>query len=172
MGEWTRQGNVKVVTKIFNCTRTKWVFKIMSYVIKPMTIKDFDEVTALWRATEGVGLSESDSHENTVIYLKHNRGLSQVARLENGKLVGAMLCGHDGRRGYLHHLAVAKDFRGQGIGTQIVLRCLEKLNRLGIVKCNIFVYANNAGGKAFWKHLGWEIRNELRMMQVFTGRKK
>jgi ribosomal protein S18 acetylase RimI-like enzyme len=144
----------------------------MSYAIEPMKIKDFDEVTALWRGSEGVGLTESDNHENTAIYLKRNRGLSQVARLKSGKLVGAVLCGYDGRRGYLHHLAVAKNFRRRGIGAQLVTRCLEKLRRLGIQKCNIFVYADNTEGKAFWKHLGWKMRSDLRMMQVFTARKK
>jgi ribosomal protein S18 acetylase RimI-like enzyme len=140
----------------------------MNHKIEPMRIEDFDEVTALWRVTEGVGLNESDCRESTVIFLERNRELSQVARDAAGKIVGAVLCGHDGRRAYLHHLAVAKESRRQGIGRDLVEACLGKLRPLGIHKCNIFIFANNAEGKAFWQRLGWNERAELRMMQMVT----
>ena len=141
----------------------------MNYAIEPMKIEYFDEVTALWRITEGVGLDESDSRESTAIFLERNRGLSQVARSADGKIVGAILCGHDGRRGYLHHLAIAKEHRRRGIGSDLVGRCLNGLRAIGIFKCNIFVYADNAEGQAFWKRLSWNAREDLRMMQVPTG---
>ncbi len=141
---------------------------IMNYKIEAMRIGDFEEVTALWRVTEGVGLNESDCWKSTVIFLERNRELSHVARGATGKIVGAVLCGHDGRRAYLHHLAVAKDCRRQGIGRDLVEACLAKLRPLGIHKCNIFIYADNAAGKLFWQRLGWNERVELRMMQTLT----
>ncbi len=137
----------------------------MNCILAPFTIADFDEVLALWRATEGVGLNESDSRENIAAYLAHNPGMSFIARDEHGHLVGAVLCGHDGRRGYLHHLAVASAHRQRGIGRRLVEACFAELARLGIVKCNIFVFAHNTEGQQFWLHNGWNGRADLRVMQ-------
>src|SRR2546421_4865159 len=100
-----------------------------------MTIDDFDEVHRLWGKTEGVGLNESDSRPNVASYLERNSGMSFVAR-HGTKLVGAVLCGHDGRRGYLHHLAVAKKHRRKGLGKKLVAACFAQLARSGILKCN------------------------------------
>lgn len=123
---------------------------IMDYEIEEMAIEDFEEVTALWRKTEGVGLSESDDKSNIAIFLERNPGLSFIARNANGEIVGAVLCGHDGRRGYLHHLAVAANHRRKGIGKFLVAKCLSELRKLGLPKCNIFIFENNAKGIAFW----------------------
>jgi ribosomal protein S18 acetylase RimI-like enzyme len=79
--------------------------------------------------------------------------------------VGAVLCGHDGRRGYLYHLAVALGHRQQGLGKKLVDACLEKLKRLGIQKCNIYVFDDNARGAKFWKKNGWVKRPEIRLLQ-------
>ena len=81
------------------------------------------------------------------------------------QIIGAVLCGHDGRRGYLHHLAVARRLRGRGIGRQLVDACLAKLREAGISRCNIFIFANNAAGLKFWARAGWKLRMELRVMQ-------
>src|SRR5580692_3692620 len=99
----------------------------MNCTIEPMTIADFDDVTALWQKTEGVGLNESDTREAIAIFLERNPGLSLIARDGRRKIIGAVLCGHDGRRGYLHHLAVASEHRRQGIGKTLVEACLSKL---------------------------------------------
>jgi N-acetylglutamate synthase len=80
-------------------------------------------------------------------------------------IIGAVLSGHDGRRGYLHHLAVAPDCRRQGIGRALVDACLDGLAALGIQKCNIFLLADNDLGKAFWKHNGWNERDDLKVLQ-------
>src|SRR6516164_621735 len=102
--------------------------------ILPMMLADFEQVIDLWQNTEGVGMNESDSRPNIESYLKRNPGMSFVAR--NGEqLVGAVLCGHDGRRGYLHHLAVARSHRGRKIGKQLVEACLSRLAADGILKC-------------------------------------
>jgi len=132
--------------------------------VRPFHIKDYDAVLALWRRAEGVGLNESDTRPAIATYLRRNPRFSFVAE-KDGRLVGAVLCGHDGRRGYLHHLAVARRHRQQGIGRQLVHACLAKLRQAGIQKCNIFIFADNAAGMKFWAHTGWKLRTELQVMQ-------
>ena len=136
----------------------------MNYTIRAMTIADYDAVLQLWQDIEGVGLNESDGREQTALFLKRNPGLSRVAAAGT-IIVGAVLCGHDGRRGYLHHLAVARAHRQRGLGRQFVEACLASLQRRGILKCNIFIFADNAAGEAFWIHNGWAKRPDLQMMQ-------
>jgi putative acetyltransferase len=138
--------------------------KSKTHTIEPMLIGDFAAVSRLWRVTEGVGLSESDSGPNIAAYLARNPGMSFVAR-SGGEIIGAVLCGHDGRRGYLHHLAVARAHRRKRVGKKLVEACLARLAAVGIPKCNIFLYADNAAGESFWKHNGWAKRSDLQVMQ-------
>jgi ribosomal protein S18 acetylase RimI-like enzyme len=84
-------------------------------------------------------------------------------------VIAAVLCGHDGRRGYLHHLAVARTWRHQGVGRTLVTVCLEKLRLEGIPKCNLFLFTSNIPGRAFWRRLGWNIRADLRLVQRGTS---
>ncbi len=128
-----------------------------------MTIKDYPEVYELWRESEGIGLSDADSIQAINRYLKCNPGMSFVARIDN-HLVGAVLSGTDGRRGYLHHLAVDKNYRKLGIGKQLVERCLIALREADVTRCHIFVYRKNRTGKTFWKRTGWFERNDLEIM--------
>jgi ribosomal protein S18 acetylase RimI-like enzyme len=129
-----------------------------------LTIKNCEEVLSLWQSSEGVGLDkDADTKERIGIYLQRNPGLS-FAACEKGKVIGAVLCGHDGRRGYLHHLTVAEAHRKKGIGTALVDKVILKLQMLGIRKCNIFVFANNPAGQEFWKRSGWTERTDLKVM--------
>lgn len=132
--------------------------------IRPMTIEDYDAVLAFWRSVEGVGLSSADEREPIARYLARNPGMSMVVYDDGGAVVGAALCGHDGRRGLLHHVAVRADLRGQGLGTALVERCLEALRAEGIDKCHLFVFADNQVGRAFWQRTGWRERVELVLM--------
>ena len=134
-------------------------------IVRHFRIEDFDAVVALWRRTEGVGLNESDTRRAIAAFLRRNPRLSFVAE-KDGRIIGAVLCGHDGRRGYLHHLVVSKRHRRRGIGRQLVDACLAKLRKAGIQKCNIFIFANNTEGMKFWTHTGWSLRTELRLMQI------
>jgi N-acetylglutamate synthase len=134
-------------------------------IVRIFRINDYGAVFALWRRSEGVGLNESDTPIAIAAFLHRNPRLSFVAE-QKGRIIGAVLCGHDGRRGYLHHLAVSKRHRQHGIGRQLVSVCLAKLGKVGIHKCNIFIYANNAAGMKFWEHAGWSLRTELRLMQI------
>jgi putative acetyltransferase len=132
--------------------------------ISTMKIGDYALVAELWRATEGVGLNESDTRPKIGAYLKRNPGMSFVARA-GGKIVGAVLCGHDGRRGYLHHLAVAGEHRKQGLGKRMVESCMKQLRRAGITRCNLYIFTEHHEGESFWIHNGFRNREDLRVMQ-------
>ncbi|TAN39232.1 MAG: GNAT family N-acetyltransferase [Verrucomicrobia bacterium] len=137
--------------------------------IRPMTPRDYAAVMQLWRSTPGLGLhATDDSRAGILRYLRRNPGLSFVA-CDGVRLVGAVLSGHDGRRGTLHHLAVAQSHRKQGIGQALVARCRRALARQQIPKCNIFVYRANVSGQAFWMHTGWQERTDLSLLQQWTG---
>lgn len=136
----------------------------MAFQIRPIQQQDLPDLLEFWARTPGVGLNESDTPECLKVYLDRNPGLSLIA-LNGDSIAGAVLCGHDGRRGYLNHLAVAETCRRQGLGRRLVERCLTKLHALGIRRCNIFLYANNDAGAAFWSRCGWNHRSDLVLMQ-------
>ena len=132
-------------------------------VYSVMSMADYPEVYALWDGMPGIGLSSADSPDAIALYLEHNPGMSFTAR-KSGRLLGAVLCGHDGRRGYLQHLAVAPDARHKGIGRALVDRCLTTLAAEGITRCHIFVYTDNETGLGFWEAAGWFRRGNLLIM--------
>jgi len=136
--------------------------------IREMSLEDFDEVHTLWLSTPGLGLTRSDSRDGIDIFLQRNPGFSFIAR-DGDKLVGATLCGHDGRRGYLHHMAVDTQYRQQGIGKSLADRCLEKLRLANISKCHLFVYTDNEIGQSFWEKTGWIKRGELLLYSKEIG---
>jgi putative acetyltransferase len=140
----------------------------MSTVIREMTIADYDIVYRLWENSEGIGLSDADSKEGIKRFLERNPGLSFVA-FDGEQIVGAALCGHDGRRGYIHHLAVAQSHRRKGIGKSLVGRCMFALMQIGIAKCHLFVFDNNQESIKFWRKIGWTERVELMMMSQFLA---
>jgi len=129
-----------------------------------MALADYDEVIALWRSTEGIGLSASDERAAVGAYLARNPGMSFVA-VAGGRIVGAVLAGHDGRRGCLHHLAVLPRCRRRGIGGALVGAALARLAAAGIPKCNLFLFDQNADGRVFWQRHGWSSRGDLVVMQ-------
>lgn len=136
----------------------------MDYTIRSMTKEDHARVVELWHNADGIVLSDTDEREPMQRFLNRNPGLSLVA--EHGdEVIGAVLCSHDGRRGYLHHLAVKADFRRRGIGSALVQRCTDLLSREGIVKCNVFILESNEGGVAFWEHNGFSLLPHFGWMQ-------
>jgi N-acetylglutamate synthase len=136
----------------------------MATTISPMTDSDLEAVLGLWSDIEGIGINKSDTPDQLKLYLNRNPGLSLVVR-NNERLVGAVLCGHDGRRGYLNHLAVIPEYRKRGLGRQIIAKCLASLREIGILKCNIFLYADNELGERFWTSCGWSKRSDLQVLQ-------
>lgn len=119
-------------------------------------------------AADGVDLAVGDAPADIARFLDRNPGLSFIA-LAGENLIGAVLCGHDGRRGYLHHLAVDGSFRRHGVGRALIDRCLDGLRAAGIGKCNLFLRRDNEIGFAFWQRTGWVDRVTLRMMSRTIG---
>ena len=136
-------------------------------IVRPFIIQDYDAVLALWQACEGVGLSNADSRESITRYLERNPGQSFIVE-NDSRFVGTVLRGHDGRRGYIHHLAVHPDYRRRGIGQKLVTRCLAALREDGIQKCHLFVFGENRNGRQFWQEIGWTERVELVLMSQHT----
>lgn len=128
--------------------------------IRTMTIDDYDRVIKLMQATAGVSLRDADSREATARYLERNPDLSFVAE-QQGELAGCIMCGHDGRRGYLQHLIVLPECRRQGIANALVESCLTQLERLGIHKSHVDVFRTNGLAQAFWESRGWQLRTDI-----------
>ena len=129
--------------------------------IRVMEAKDYDGVKNLWMTIKGFGIrSLDDSREGVERFLKRNPTTSVVAE-EDGKIVGAILCGHDGRRGCLYHVCVEKDYRMQGIGKSMVVFCMEALKKEQINKVSLIACTQNDIGNAFWKQIGWTKREDL-----------
>lgn len=129
--------------------------------IRKMKIDDYENIRALWLSTPGMGLNNlDDSKEGTDRFLKRNPDTCFVAE-KGGKLTGVILSGHDGRRGYIYHMAVALDERKQGIGTALLDHALDALAEEGINKAALVVFANNETGNAFWAKRGFASREDL-----------
>lgn len=131
----------------------------------------YDEALALWKRCEGIGLSEADEREPLQKFLLKNPELNFVAT-EDGKIVGTCLCGSDGRRGYLYHLAVDPSRRREGIGKHLVERTLQALASQEIQKCHIMVFGSNESGLAFWRSADWVTRPEIVLMSHNVGSKE
>lgn len=133
----------------------------MSIIIREMTLDDYDGVYALWMSIQGFGIrSIDDSREGVARFLKRNPTTSVVA-VQNGRIVGAILCGHDGRRGCFYHVCVAKDYRQHGIGDRMAQFAMRALKKEGISKVSLIAFKDNDVGNAFWKGLGWTEREDL-----------
>lgn len=130
-------------------------------LIRTMTIEDYDGVHDLWMSIKGFAIrSIDDSKEGVERFLKRNPTTSVVA-VEDGKIVGGILCGHDGRRGCLYHVCVHRDYRMQGIGTAMVVFAMNALKEEAISKVSLIAFTENDIGNAFWKRIGWTQRLDL-----------
>lgn len=129
--------------------------------IRAMTIEDYDKVKSLWMSIKGFAIrSIDDSREGVEIFLKRNPGFSVVCEY-NDEVIGAILCGHDGRRGCLYHVCVREEYRMHGIGKQMVVYCMEALKAEKINKVSLIAFSTNDIGNAFWKQIGWTKREDL-----------
>ena len=134
----------------------------MSVVYREMQVSDYDNVMALWLQTEHMLIREADSRENITLYLDKNPNMSFVAE-QHGKIIGAVLAGTDGRRGYLQHLAVDAEHRGQRIGKSLVEKVTQSFAQIGISKTHLFVNTDNEQAQQFYQSMGWEVRKEVKM---------
>ena len=129
--------------------------------IRKMVIDDYDEVYALWTSCTGMGLNDlDDSRKGINRFLKRNPDTCFVAECDN-QIVGAIIVGNDGRRGYIYHTAVASQYRKQGIARQLVETAMQELKQCGINKVALVVFNKNENGNAFWEKLGFTIREDL-----------
>ena len=129
--------------------------------IRTMVIEDYDKVKALWMTIHGFGIrSVDDSREGVARFLKRNPTSSVVAE-EDGEIIGAILCGHDGRRGCLYHVCVAEGHRRRGIGKAMVVFCMNALKEEQINKVSLIAFTRNDIGNAFWNCIGWTKREDL-----------
>ena len=130
-------------------------------MLRIMTIDDYEQVYALWKQIHGFGIrSVDDSREGIARFLKRNPDTSVVA-VEDGKIVGAILCGHDGRRGCMYHVCVDADYRMRGLGKSMVVFAMEALKKEKINKVSLIAFTKNDIGNAFWKEIGWTKRLDL-----------
>ena len=133
----------------------------VTYMVRTMTIEDYDGVSALWKTINGFAIrSVDDSREGVEAFLRRNPTTS-VAAEEDGRIVGAILCGHDGRRGCLYHVCVHKDYRRHGIGKAMVVKCMQELKNEKINKVSLIAFTKNDIGNAFWNCIGWTKREDL-----------
>ena len=130
-------------------------------MIRAMTLEDYENVHALWMKIKGFAIrSMDDAKEGVERFLNRNPGISVVAE-EDGKIVGAILCGHDGRRGCMYHVCVDPEYRLKGIGKSMVVFAMEALRKEKINKVSLIAFTKNDVGNAFWKEIGWTGRKDL-----------
>jgi N-acetylglutamate synthase len=132
----------------------------MDPLTRDFEIQDYDAAFELWKGDPNIGLSTADDRNNIEKFLKRNPGLSKVA-VDGKNIVATVLCGHDGRRGYIYHLYVASDYRRKGLGQSLMETCLDGLRKEKIRKCHLFVFDKNELGKNFWTGTGWNNRNDI-----------
>ncbi len=135
--------------------------KIVDYEIRVMTMEDYPAVYALWQSIHGFGIrSIDDSEEGVRRFLTRNPNTSMVA-VSGGKIIGAILCGHDGRRGTFYHVCVKEEYRKQGIGKSMAVACMRALKEEKINKVTLIAFRTNVVGNQFWKGVGWTFREDL-----------
>ena len=118
-------------------------------------ISDYDPALELWQRVEGLEIAEGDDRESVAHFLVRNPGLSRIAA-DGAAIVGIALCGHDGRRGYIYHLAVDPAYQTRGLGKRLMNECLDGLRRAGLKRALILVANDNPRGRKFWRRCGWE----------------
>ena len=122
---------------------------------REFSINDYDAALELWQRVEGLEIAEGDERESVASFLARNPGLSRVAT-DGTAIIGIALCGHDGRRGYIYHLAVDPAYQARGVGKRLINECLDGLRRAGLKRALILVADDNPRGRKFWLRCGWE----------------
>lgn len=133
----------------------------MKYTIREMTIEDYPKVYELWMSIKGFGIrSLDDSEEGVVRFIRRNPATSMVAEAD-GKIIGAILCGHDGRRGCFYHVCVHENYRKHGIGKEMAVAAMKALQAEKINKVCLVAFTDNEVGNRFWRSVGWTFREDL-----------
>lgn len=133
----------------------------MEYILRTMTIEDYNDVYDLWLTIHGFGMrSIDDSYEGVDRFIKRNPQTSVVA-VADDKIVGSILCGHDGRRGCFYHVCVKEEYRKHGIGKAMAVECMRRLQAEGVNKVNLLAFKSNEVGNAFWNSTNWTKRDDI-----------
>ena len=141
----------------------------MSINIRVMTPDDYDKVYKLWLSIKGFGIrSIDDSKEGVERFLKRNPTTSVVAE-QNGRIVGSIMCGHDGRTGCFYHVCVARDYRKHGVGYRMVRFAMRALIDEGVSKVTMIAFKENEVGTAFWQSLGWTVREDVNYYELILN---
>src|SRR5438034_8756476 len=128
-------------------------------------ISDYNAALQLWHRVEGLEIAEGDEREDIAQFFARNPGLSRVA-VDGSAIVGVALCGNDGRRGHIYHLAVDPAYQGCGLGKRLLDECLNGLRSAGVKRVIIMVADDNQRGAEFWKRQGWEEISSAILMGV------
>ena len=141
----------------------------MDILIREMTMEDYSQVYSLWTEIKGFGIrSIDDSREGVERFLKRNPTTSVVA-VQNGRVIGNILCGHDGRTAFFYHVCVEKGYRKHGVGYRMVRAAVHALQKEGVSKISLVAFKNNQVGNAFWKGIGWKEREDLNSYELILN---
>lgn len=133
-----------------------------NFTLRAMQIEDYEQVYKLWMTIDGFGIrSIDDSYEGVERFLRRNPTTSVVALNKEAQVIGAILCGHDGRRGCFYHVCVHKDYRKHGIGKAMAVFCMKVLQEEHINKVSLIAFKSNVVGNTFWQKVGWTFREDL-----------
>jgi ribosomal protein S18 acetylase RimI-like enzyme len=135
------------------------------FTTRPFVISDYEAAVELWSRVEGVEIAEGDSKEDIEYYLSRNPNFSRVAE-QDGRVVGVVLCGEDGHRGFIYHAAVAPEYQQKGVARQLVKECVDGLRGRGLKRALILVAGDNPGGQAFWESCGCEEVPGAKLMGI------
>ena len=142
----------------------------MDYKLRNMRIGDYEAVKELWLTIKGFAIrSIDDSYEGIKRFLERNPNTSVVAEYK-GRIIGAILCGHDGRRGCLYHVCVHEDYRRRGVGRSMVVWCINALEEENISNVTLIAFTSNDIGNAFWNTIGWRRRQDLNNYDLVLNR--
>jgi len=130
-------------------------------IIRNMTIDDYDVVYSLWMSCVGMGLNNLDDSKEGIEKFIHRNPDTCLVAVSDSEIIGVIMVGNDGRRGYIYHTAVNPDFRKQGIAKKLVDSAMSELSALGINKVALVVFDRNETGNAFWESQGFTVRNDL-----------
>ncbi len=137
----------------------------MNTTIREICPEDYEAINDFWRNIEGIELDDSDSKRNFHFFLERNKGMSFLA-LNHKKIIGTCLASHNGRCGFLNHLAVIQNHRRKGTGKMLVQKCLKMLQSKGIKKNYIFLSKENDEAQVFWEHIGWFQYDQYLVMSI------
>ncbi|MCR4672899.1 MAG: GNAT family N-acetyltransferase [Lachnospiraceae bacterium] len=130
---------------------------------------DYNAVAALWASIKGMGIRSIDDSEEYVCRFIERNPLTSVVAVDGDRIVGSVLCGHDGRQACFYHVCVAEDHRLCGIGRAMVDRCVEGLKAEHINRIYLIAFKHNTGGNSFWRQLGWECRNDRNYYELYLN---